>query len=76
MQTNLEMGNLSKHNFSLGISLSTTDLMDIIQDEVQDDSILFDSVMTGLGDYIFSGPSCVRGARIVCNHCVILYMCL
>lgn len=49
---------------SLSISFSTTDLMDIIQDEVTGDSILFKSVIARLCDYVFSGPYSFRGVRI------------
>lgn len=49
--------------------------MDIIQDEVTGNSILFKSVIARFCDYVFSGPYSLRGVRIVYNNCIILYMC-
>lgn len=70
------MRNLSKMIVSLNISFSTTHLMNIIQNEVTDDSILLKSVITSLCDYSFSGPCSLTGIRQVCNNCIILYICL
>lgn len=50
--------------------------MDIIQDEVTDDTVLFKLVISSLCDYIFPGPCTLRSVRKVGNNCIILYVCL